>query len=195
MSESAPPTKKSSLGLLLLGGLLVLIGGGAVFWKLNQKPKEQVVEERVKLAPAPSAAESSDEAMPPPPSVEEVAPTPSAAPSDSGVTKSSGPSGCLASCPGSAGAALQSALRARGGQARGCYERALRTNSQLAGKMSVQIKLSPTGSVCSASISGDTLGDAAVSSCVLSNFRSGVYPAPQGGCVATEVPLNFISKQ
>ncbi|HSC89965.1 MAG TPA: AgmX/PglI C-terminal domain-containing protein [Polyangiaceae bacterium] len=195
MSDSTPPVKKNgNTGLVVIALLLLLAAGGGVFWKLSQKPSEQVVEERVKLAPSSQPTATSEDALPPPPSEDELAaPAPSA--SGSAQVKSGGPSGCSASCDGTAGANLHSALRARGGQARGCYERALQTNPQLAGKMTVQLKLSPTGAVCSASIQGDTLHETSVSNCVLSNFRSGVYPAPQGGCVLTEVPLNFVSKQ
>lgn len=194
MSDSALPPKKSSTGLILLGVFLLLATGGAVAWKLSQKKEPEVIEEKVAQT-TPSAAPTLDDAPPPPPPEEELPAQDdkAAAPSGSG-SKVSGPAGCSGACSGSAGADLQSALRARGGQARGCYQRALRLNSTLEGKMTVALKLNPTGAVCSASITGDTLGDAAVTACVLQNFRSGKYPAPTGGCVETAVPLSFVSK-
>lgn len=197
MSESAGLPKKSNMGLVLLGLLLLVGAGGALFWKLSQGSGEEIVEETLGQKPASDEPPALDEAPPPPPPEEELAdadkkdePTTAAS-----TVKSSGPAGCSGACTGTAGAELQSALRARGGQARGCYQRALRLNSTLEGKMTVALKLSPTGAVCGASISGDTLNDAAVSTCVLQNFRSGKYPAPQGGCVETAIPLNFVAKQ
>ncbi len=195
MSESLPPTKKSSAGLIVLGVLLLLAAGSGVFWKISQGNSASVVEETIKL-PTPAATTAAlNEAPPPPPSDEELAALEKKdEPATATGSKPSGPAGCSSKCGGTAGADLKTALAARGGQARGCYQRALRVNSALEGKMSVALKLSPTGAVCGASISGDTLGDAGVTSCVLQNFRSGKYPAPQGGCVDASVPLNFVSK-
>jgi hypothetical protein len=48
--------------------------------------------------------------------------------------------------------------------------------------------------VCSAGIASNSVGDPGVASCVLGMFRSGSFPAPQGGCVDAQVPMNFIPK-
>ncbi len=105
-----------------------------------------------------------------------------------------GGGGCGGTCKGTASAALQSALRGRAGQSRGCYERGLRQNALLQGKITVAIRIGPTGQVCSASIASNSVGDPGVASCVVGMFRSGTFPAPQGGCVDAAVPMNFIPK-
>jgi hypothetical protein len=103
-----------------------------------------------------------------------------------------GPVGCSGGCTGSADAGLRDALRLRGASAKGCYNKALLSNATLQGKLTVAVRVSPSGTACSASVASDSLGDAAVSSCILQKFRSGAYPKPKGGCVDVQVPLNFV---
>ena len=64
----------------------------------------------------------------------------------------------------------------------------------LQGKVVVAVKIGAQGNACGASIASDTLGDGAVSSCVLQKFRSGSFPAPAGGCVDVQVPISFTPK-
>src|SRR5437868_4185499 len=84
--------------------------------------------------------------------------------------------------------------RSAAGSVRGCYERALRQNQMLQGKLMVAVKVGAQGQTCGASLASDTLGDGAVASCVLQKFRSGTFPAPIGGCVDVQVPINFTPK-
>ena len=103
--------------------------------------------------------------------------------------------GCTGPCNGTVTGNLGSALRAKGGQARGCYERALRLNPTLTGRVMVAVTIGAQGQVCSASVTQNSLGDASVASCITQRFRSGTFPPPKGGCVNTQVPLNFIPKK
>ncbi len=175
---------------------MLLLIGGLVLWKLKSSGETEVVETRPPPKPQTTEPSPLEEPAPPPPTEEELAPAASASAepkkADAG---SSGPAGCMATCNGTLDMQGISALRAKGGQARGCYNRALRNNPTLEGKLTVNVKIGTTGSVCGASISGDTLNDPAVSSCVTQMFRAGKFPAPSGGCVNTEVPLNFVNKQ
>jgi hypothetical protein len=101
--------------------------------------------------------------------------------------------GCSGTCPNRADAALNQALRQRGASARNCYNAALRSNPTLQGKVAIKLRISPSGSTCSASISNDTLGDPSVTSCILQKFKSGGYPKPNAGCADFEVPLSFVA--
>jgi hypothetical protein len=103
--------------------------------------------------------------------------------------------GCDAECVGNATVDLQSALRAKAGQARSCYERALTHNSTLAGAALINVRVGPNGEPCSASVGQDALGDAAVTNCVVQRFRTGKYPKPAGGCVDVAVPISFVPAQ
>lgn len=103
---------------------------------------------------------------------------------------------CGSPCQGTSTAALEAALRGAAGSARGCYERALRTNSMLQGRLTVSVRVGGNGSVCSASIAQDGLHSAEVSSCVLGLFRGRPFPAPGGGsCVDATVPLSFTPQE
>lgn len=200
MSSQAPPPPKhgGSGGYIAAAVVMLLLIGGLVVWKLKSSGETEIVENRPPPAPTTEEPSPFEEAAPPPPSEEELAPEPTvAAETDKkpASVSSSGPTGCSATCTGTLGAQGESALRAKGGQARGCYNRALRNNPTLEGKLTVNMKVGSTGAVCSATISGDTLGDPAVSSCVQQMFRAGKFPAPAGGCVDVQLPLNFVSKQ
>ena len=194
MSENnAAVPKKGGSGVLIIGLLLLIGAGGLVFFKMNTD-EEPTVEEVRTIKNAPEAPPQLAEAPPPPPPVEEPEPEPEVAVAQPGTAPPKGPSGCSAPCNGEMSPAIEATLRARAGQARTCYNRALRVNSMLEGKMSVAVRISSGGGVCSASVQSDTLGDPATAACVAEKFRAGGYPAPTGGCVDTAVPLNFVKK-
>ena len=198
MSEtSLPPPTKNSHGPLITGVLLLLLALGGFFaWKAvasRDRTNQEVVE-----PPATAATTLAVPPAPPPPPPEPEE-EPSAAPDVTPapkVTSVAPPprsdTGCSGTCTGSADATLRSALRQRGGSAKGCYDKALRTKPTLQGKLMVGIRISPNGTVCSASVVSDSLGDPGVRNCILQNFRAASYPKPSGGCVDVQVPLNLI---
>lgn len=171
---------------------MALIMGGLLWWKLAAGKSADAA---AAAAPAPIAtAPALNEAPPPPPP-----PAPEAKPAAdrASAPKSTGAmalGGCAGACTGSATAELTSALRVKAGAARSCYERALRQNAMLQGRMTVGLRVGATGRVCSASIVSNSLGDPGVASCVAGLMRSGSLPAPTGGCVDVQVPMNFVGK-
>lgn len=184
---------------------MLLVGLAAGFLPSCQRsPAPQKAEP----APAPKAAPKRVEAVdpPPPPPPEPEAPSAAPAPAApsgaaaapkaaSAGAQNKRPSPCEATCTGTASAELQSALRAKAGQARSCYERALSHNSELQGSLAVQVRIGPGGEVCAATLAKDKLGDPAVTGCVVQRFRGGPFPKPSGGCVDVEVPINFVPRQ
>jgi hypothetical protein len=139
----------------------------------------------------PSTAIAVAEPPPPPPPIEAVAVI------DAGPTK--GPtmaySPCSGKCTGSANSALTSALQARASAARPCYERALRVNSTLQGRLVVGLRIDNSGLVCSTSVGQDEIHSAEVSSCVQGMFRSARFPQPTGGCVDVNLPMSFVPRE
>ncbi len=189
------PTGGGGKGLIGLGVLLLLVGGGLAFWKI-QNPKGPEQPERT-VSPV-QEEEPKTEALavpppPPPPEEEEPPLKTEVATPKTGTAKT--PTGCASPCKGTETAALLSALSAKAGQARTCYNRALRVNAGLEGKIRMAVRVSPSGGVCSASVAEDSLHDAGVSSCVAQMFRSASFPAPQSGCVDVNIPINFVSQK
>jgi hypothetical protein len=210
MSPSLPPeVPMRSLTPVLVALALGLVAIGLLVWKLTGSASDSVQTLPGKEGagievppPSKSAPADTSQPPPPPPPAEEVA----ARPVRGGLAVPELPSqspelapkvpppgrDCQAPCAGAETPELLRALRASAARARSCYEKALANDSALAGRLEVAVRVSPTGSVCSASIGKDGLGNAAVATCVLSRVRGGAYPAPTGGCVDVLVPLNFM---
>ena len=171
---------------------MLLLMGGLLWW--NFRPKTE--EPKAHLPPPPPTTPRTDEeAPPPPPPIEPDAGKKTDTPVKKKVVATGGGGGCAAACNGTPGAALQGALGSAAGSVRACYEKALLANPMLQGKMTVAVKVGPTGSVCSANIASDTLGDARVTGCVLNKFRGSNFPPPAGGCADVRVPINFTPKK
>jgi hypothetical protein len=212
-SPSLPPkipTRSLTPVVLGFAGVVLIVGGG-LWLSLRSSGKAPAPEPEKPAAavqpaaPPPAAPAVAAEPPPPPPEEEEVAPSRSkkrtgkaAQIVPAGVE--SGPKGpsakrdptCADPCRGRETPELVSALGGKAGQARSCYERALSNNSSLSGRIEVAVRVSPSGVACSVSSPKNTLGDAAVTSCVLSRFKSGTYPKPTGGCVNVSIPINFM---
>ena len=201
-SEEIPGTSSSGapyvLGILVLGILAV----GLFCWKSKQTPP--TVTAQTVSAPAVSAAPTAPPppqfAPPPPPKLDEEP--------DAGapVAKSTSPTTAGSAAPvvntlcskcsdGQTSSALNSALRARGASVQGCYNRALQKNSDVSGSMTVSVQVGSNGSVCSASITNDSVHSSEVSTCVLGRFRGQTFPPPTSGCVTIGIPIAFAVKQ
>jgi len=191
-STTPPPPKHGGSGPFIIAAVvMLLLMGGLIYWKVSDDGDAQPV------TPPPVATVTTtptfEEPPPPPPPPEE--------PVDAGVEKKpaskrvvSSMGGCNGECTGQATGNFRAQLSAKAAQARPCYERALRQNSHLQGRMKVSLRVGPNGSVCSASVTLNEVGDPGVATCVLQMFRSSTFAAPQGGCVDAEVPLRFEPK-
>lgn len=194
--SSLPPSKVPGSGnntpLIAVALLLLLAMGGLVFWKLRSSdtPSAPTV---ASAAPAPTQTRPVNMDAPPPPPDDEK-PEPSASTAKPKAPTGPGGGGCGSGCSGTPGAGMSGQISAMGGAARGCYERALRNNAQLQGRISVALTIDSSGTICGASVANDTMGDGSVAQCVLSMFRGKKVAAPSGGCVQASVPLNFQPK-
>lgn len=193
-SSHGVPPQGGNGGLIAVGVIMLLIAGGLVYWKSSSPDEPEVVEETsVKETEPKSEPQVLDNAPPPPPDEEEEQEKveEEKKPDTTQKAKATGPAGCAGECKGNTTPELQSALAARGGMARSCYNTALRNNPNLKGRMTMSVRVSPNGSVCSAHVADNSLGDQAVASCAAAKFRAGSFPPPTGGCVTVNVPLNF----
>jgi len=130
------------------------------------------------------------------PKLEDIPPP---APEDSAEAKPTGPrivyvqaAGCEAKCRGTSPPELEQALKVRQSQARRCYNQALAQDAQLKGHVSIAVRISPSGNVCSANVASNDMGTPVVANCVANIFRNAAYPVPRGGCVEANVPIAFV---
>jgi outer membrane biosynthesis protein TonB len=191
MAQSVAPPPKGGNGAFIAAALaMLLLMGGLIFWKMrgDSGPTQPTA-----TAPPPATTPPVFE-QPPPPPPPPPPPEPDAGKKPTTRVMGGGGGGCAGECKGTATAALQSALAGKAGAARGCYERGLRQNAMLQGRLVVAVRVGPAGQVCSASVASNALGDPGVASCVVGLFRSSSFPAPTGGCVDTQVPMNFVPK-
>ena len=199
--DSLMPKKSSgSTGYVVAAVVMFAIMGGLILWKASRSAAEPDASPVAQVAPTQTAPPVMDAPPPPPPPppVEEDAGTPKETPKKvvSGSGAGAGAYGCAAKvCEGTAGADLRSAMQAKAGQARSCYQNALRNDPTLSGRLKVGIRVGTNGLACSAGITSDDMGNPQVANCVTRLFHAGKYPSPKGGCVDMAVPMNFQQKK
>jgi len=86
-------------------------------------------------------------------------------------------------------------VRARIGAVKACYERALKRNPSLSGKVKVRWTITAAGTVSGVDIADDSMGDSEVSSCIKQLVARWRFPAPAGGSVEVEFPFVFTASQ
>jgi TonB family protein len=109
----------------------------------------------------------------------------------SGVVRSEAPAVDGALDP----ALVSKEVRARIGAVKACYERALKRNPNLSGKVKVRWTITAAGTVSGVDISDDSMGDSEVSSCIKQLVARWRFPAPSGGSVEVEFPFVFTASQ
>jgi hypothetical protein len=87
--------------------------------------------------------------------------------------------------------AIQRVVRANFGRYRLCYERGLRSNPALAGRVAVRFVISRDGSVGAVSDAGSDLRDRDMVQCVVRTFYGLSFPQPEGGIVTVVYPIVF----
>jgi hypothetical protein len=175
------------LALLLLGAI-----GGVIAWKTCQKPTEPVVIGPPDAGPPPRPSKNIDEDIPPPPAVEDAG-------ADAGKKPPqvfTGNQCDVKKCGGSTNSEVETALSFRAKQAHRCYDNALGQDPTLRGKVSIAVRIGSNGQACSAGVASNELTSApGVANCVAGYFRGQNFPAPRGGCVDVNIPINFVPRQ
>jgi hypothetical protein len=185
--SSSGNTKYAIIALVLLLGIGALVALRS--FSSHPAPLPPLPSVSVAQSAEPPANPKLEDIPPPPPPEEpaEAGPAPRIAVSPN--------AGCEAKCSDRYSTPeLAQALAIRGQQARRCYNQALAQDSTLKGHISIAVRVAPSGSVCSVGVNSNDMGTAAVANCAANIFRNNVYPAPKGGCVEANVPLNFVSQ-
>jgi len=87
--------------------------------------------------------------------------------------------------------AVQATIRRRMGALQNCYNRALRTNPGLSGKMTYTISISVMGTVTSVNIDADTVRDPSVASCTTTKIKGWRFPN-EGAEDSSEVTFTVV---
>jgi Ca-activated chloride channel family protein len=82
-------------------------------------------------------------------------------------------------------------VRQNFGRFRLCYEKGLRNNPELEGRVTIAFTIGADGTVVTSTDGGSTLPDSAVKSCVVAGVRGLAFPAPEGGVVTVRFPVMF----
>jgi outer membrane biosynthesis protein TonB len=86
-------------------------------------------------------------------------------------------------------------VRARLGAIKACYERSLKRNPSLSGKIKIRWTITAAGTVSGIEIDEDSMGDSEVTSCMRGLISRWRFPAPSGGSVEVVYPFVFQSSQ
>ena len=87
--------------------------------------------------------------------------------------------------------AVQATIRQRMSALQNCYNRALRTNPGLSGKMTYTIAISVMGAVTSVNVDEDTVRDPSVTSCTVAKIKGWRFPT-EGAEEAAEVTFTVV---
>jgi hypothetical protein len=153
----------------------------------------QLAEEKPAAAPTAEPAPTIVGPGPLPPEeqapVEEPAPPPAEArPVEPGITKAGAPTrGTLPK------AVIDEKLASAQPGVRGCYEAALKTKPDLRGSVNLSFVVAPDGKVAHAEVleSENPLDDAAAVECIVATIKRLEFPAPNGGRVFLNYPLQL----
>lgn len=172
--------KYALIGLLLLGGAV-----GIYFLTKGDPPGEPPVAAVFPDAgPARSTAFAEPEIVIPE-SFDAGEPDAGQAPGETRIRYVRG------TCNGEISAAAASrVIGENSGAVRACYERALKSNHGLQGRLSLMLQVGASGQVQSVQVGG-SLRDPTVFSCVRSVASRWRFPAPTGGCAVVSAPFSF----
>ncbi|WP_096330356.1 AgmX/PglI C-terminal domain-containing protein [Nannocystis exedens] len=88
---------------------------------------------------------------------------------------------------------IREVVKAHLQEIRACYNEGLARKPTLAGKLTVDFEIAPSGEVNSSEIQqGSTLADAKVEGCIASAVQSWKFPAPTGGSVQVSYPFELL---
>lgn len=89
------------------------------------------------------------------------------------------------------GRKVASVIKRRSGALKACYEKRLKKNPDLSGKVVVQFEVLESGRVGQVSVKSNTTRDNELASCLQSNFKRFRFPRPDGGSVNFAFPFVF----
>jgi TonB family protein len=90
-------------------------------------------------------------------------------------------------------AAIARVVRGRMRSIQDCYEKELKRDPNLAGKIVIEFTIGESGRVDEASVVSNAMGSSAVGDCIVGRIRRWRFPTPDGGSVTVNYPFIFTS--
>ncbi len=87
--------------------------------------------------------------------------------------------------------AVKNVLDRNHGAMKNCYERSLRRDPTLRGRVMLKLVIGTNGKVTKAKVQGETLKDQAMNDCMEIHARTMTFPEPVGGAAHTNFPYSF----
>ncbi|GMV43296.1 MAG: hypothetical protein AMXMBFR64_50120 [Myxococcales bacterium] len=85
--------------------------------------------------------------------------------------------------------AVAKVFRRRQGAIRTCYERALKVNPNVEGKISIQFTIGPAGRITSIDVTSNSTSDASIGKCIVEKVRGWRFDPPDNGSVTFSYPF------
>ena len=195
LMPSGPKGNKTIIILLVAGSLVMVVAGILILKQRSEKPEKSEEPPKVEMA-EPTAGRPLITPVRPPLEQKDTE-TEVVIKTDTEETQKNGigrrkerqvPMGTLDAKE------VNSFMNARFHQVKSCYERRLKTNSFLEGKVDLKINISPSGKVTAITVNKDTVRDAEMLSCVKRTIRGWEFPKPKGGRVVIAKTFNFKKK-
>lgn len=82
----------------------------------------------------------------------------------------------------------------RKGAIKYCYEKALKGNPNVRGKVTIRFTIGPAGRITDISASGNTTGNSEIASCIIDKVRGWRFDPPSGGSVTFSYPFLLDTK-
>lgn len=85
--------------------------------------------------------------------------------------------------------AVAKVFRRRQGAIRTCYERALKVNPNVEGKITVQFTIGPAGRITSIDVTSNTTSDGSIGKCIVDKVKGWRFDPPENGSVTFSYPF------
>jgi outer membrane biosynthesis protein TonB len=89
----------------------------------------------------------------------------------------------------------RSFIKSNSNKVRACYERELKVNNLLQGKVTTSILINQDGSVANVKFISDSVGSQPMRQCIKQEIVSWRFPKPEGGRAEVQFPFKFEPKQ
>ena len=188
-SSDPPPSSSGSRGplIILIAGMVILLAAGAVFLKKRSSSTDTAVRKTpVILEKTPAAPLVIQEPGKPAGSAPESPPDHTPQQKHEGAKGE--PTGTINARE------VNAFINARFGQVKSCYERRLRNDNSLEGKLDLNIHIASSGKVSWVGVNRDTVRDKEMLSCVKRTIRGWDFPKPIGGKVVVAKTFRFKKK-